>query len=49
MIRPVLIGNIVLILIASALWIGSIHVEEPGRQGLIWVAIVLGMSKTPLS
>jgi low temperature requirement protein LtrA len=34
-----MIGNAIVTLIPAALWIGSIHVEEPARQGLIWPAI----------
>ncbi|KAH8712175.1 bacterial low temperature requirement A protein-domain-containing protein [Phaeosphaeriaceae sp. PMI808] len=40
MVRGSMIGNALLMLIPAALWIGSIHVEEPSRQGLIWVAIL---------
>ena len=38
-----MLGSAFTILVGCALWIGSIHVEEPNRQGLIWVAIVWGM------
>ncbi|KAI9792970.1 MAG: hypothetical protein M1816_001292 [Peltula sp. TS41687] len=41
MIRATLIWNAVIIAMASALWIGSIHVHDPQRQALIWVAISL--------
>jgi len=40
MIRGSMVANAVIVLIPAALWIGSIHVEEPARQGLIWPAIV---------
>lgn len=40
MVRAVLVANVVIMLFASGLWIGSIHVSEPSRQGLIWAAIV---------
>ena len=39
MIRGMLVGNVLLILVASALWMGSIHVEEPKQLILIWLAI----------
>ncbi|KAI9759129.1 MAG: hypothetical protein M4579_002576 [Chaenotheca gracillima] len=42
LIRAAMIQNAVAVLIPSALWIASTHVEEPRRQGLIWVAIALG-------
>jgi low temperature requirement protein LtrA len=43
MIRGSMIGNAVVTLIPAALWIGSIHVEEPARQGLIWPAIAFDL------
>jgi low temperature requirement protein LtrA len=43
MVRGSMIGNGIVALIPAALWIGSIHVEEPARQGLIWVAIVFDL------
>lgn len=43
MVRGSMIGNGVVSLIPAALWIGSIHVEEPAKQGLIWPAIVLDL------
>ena len=43
MIRGSMIGNGTITLIPAALWIGSIHVEEPARQGLIWPAIVFDL------
>lgn len=42
-VRGSMIGNGVITLIPTALWIGSIHVEEPGKQGLIWPAICLDL------
>ncbi len=44
MIRAVLIGHTILVFCACALWIGSIHVHEPERQALIWIAIAIGRS-----
>ncbi|KAF2028544.1 hypothetical protein EK21DRAFT_69518 [Setomelanomma holmii] len=43
MVRGSMIGNGIITLIPAALWIGSIHVEEPARQGLIWPAIVFDL------
>lgn len=43
MVRGSMIGHATVSLIPAALWIGSIHVEEPARQGLIWVAIVFDL------
>jgi low temperature requirement protein LtrA len=43
MVRGSMIGNGVISLIPVALWIGSTHVEEPAKQGLIWVAIVFDL------
>jgi low temperature requirement protein LtrA len=43
MVRGSMVGNGVVSLIPAALWIGSTHVEEPARQGLIWVAIVFDL------
>lgn len=42
MVRGMLIGSAVFILIPSAIWISSIHVEHPARLALIWIAIPLG-------
>ena len=39
MVRFVMIGFGVLIVLSSALWIGSIHVEYPNQLALIWLAI----------
>ncbi|KAI9803543.1 MAG: hypothetical protein M1825_001886 [Sarcosagium campestre] len=41
MIRATLIGNIIVTLISSALWIGSIYVAYPRQLVLIWIAIVI--------
>lgn len=43
MVRASMIGNSIVTLIPIALWLGSIHVEEPSRQGLIWTAIVFDL------
>ncbi|KAJ8115459.1 hypothetical protein OPT61_g2910 [Boeremia exigua] len=43
MVRGSMIGNGIIALIPVALWIGSIHVEDPGRQGLIWIAILFDL------
>lgn len=43
MIRASMIGNGIIALIPVALWIGSIHIGEPGRQGLIWTAILFDL------
>ncbi|KAF3032376.1 hypothetical protein E8E12_001949 [Didymella heteroderae] len=43
LVRASMIGNGVIALIPVALWIGSIHVEEPSRQGLIWTAIIFDL------
>ena len=47
MIRPVMIAHAILVVVASALWIASIHVHEPSRQALIWLAIAFGGSSVP--
>ena len=39
MIRGMLIASTILVACGSALWIGSIHVEDPKRLALIWLAI----------
>ncbi|KAF2182805.1 hypothetical protein K469DRAFT_669244 [Zopfia rhizophila CBS 207.26] len=41
MVRGSIIGNGIVNIIPAALWIGSIHVHEPARQGLIWPAMAL--------
>ncbi|KAF2203314.1 hypothetical protein GQ43DRAFT_479183 [Delitschia confertaspora ATCC 74209] len=43
MVRGSMIGNGVMIIVPAALWIASIHVEEPGRQALVWPAIALDL------
>ncbi|KAF1943360.1 hypothetical protein EJ02DRAFT_400738 [Clathrospora elynae] len=43
MVRGSMIGNGIISLIPAALWIGSIHVEGPSKQGLIWVAIIFDL------
>ena len=43
LIRGAMISNTILILIACALWIGSIHVDGGSRQALIWIAICLDL------
>jgi hypothetical protein len=42
MVRPYMIAQTLLVVIPSALWISSIHVDYPNRLGLIWTAICLG-------
>lgn len=41
MIKGVMISNVIVILIPSALWIASIHVEMPARLGLVFTALFL--------
>ncbi|ORY18017.1 bacterial low temperature requirement A protein-domain-containing protein [Clohesyomyces aquaticus] len=41
MVRGSMIAHGTMSLIPAALWIGSIHVKEPGRQALIWPAVAL--------
>lgn len=41
MVRGSMVGNGMTIIVPAALWIASIHVEEPARQGLIWPAMAL--------
>ena len=43
MVRASMIGNGIIALIPVALWIGSIHIQEPGRQGLIWTAVAFDL------
>jgi low temperature requirement protein LtrA len=40
-VRASMIGNATMTILPAALWIGSIHVEEPTRQALIWPALTL--------
>ncbi|KAK6537795.1 hypothetical protein TWF694_010701 [Orbilia ellipsospora] len=44
MVRATLYGNTIAIIIPSAIWIGSIYVEEPNKLALIWVAIFLDLA-----
>ena len=37
-----MLGTVAIILMSCALYIGSIHVEDPNRLALIWIAIVWG-------
>lgn len=41
MVRSAMVGHGVLNILPAAFWIGSIYVEEPNRQGLIWPALFL--------
>lgn len=41
MVRASLLGNSVMVTLPAALWIGSIHVEGPSKQALIWPALAL--------
>jgi low temperature requirement protein LtrA len=41
MVRPMMITQSAIVLIPSALWIGSIHINMPKRLGIIWTAIFL--------
>jgi low temperature requirement protein LtrA len=41
MVRAVMLASALLIAIPAAFWVGSIHVEEPARQALIWPALIL--------
>jgi low temperature requirement protein LtrA len=41
MVRGVMLLNVIVALIPTALWIASIHVDDGARQGLIWPALVL--------
>jgi low temperature requirement protein LtrA len=43
MVRGCMLGNALLSLIPAALWMASVSVEEPKRQGLIWVAILFDL------
>jgi len=46
MVRGALLLNSAMIIIPSILWIGSIHVEDPGRQALTWTAIAFDLFGT---
>jgi low temperature requirement protein LtrA len=41
MVRSAMLGHGILNIVPAAFWIGSIYVEEPAKQGLIWPALVL--------
>ncbi|MCJ1321518.1 hypothetical protein MMC15_006863 [Xylographa vitiligo] len=43
MIRGMLIGSVILILVPSALWIGSTRADDSTRLALIWVAIPIDL------
>jgi len=43
MVRGSMVANALIMIIPAALWIGSIHIEEPEKQGLIWVAIAFDL------
>ncbi|KAF3941666.1 hypothetical protein ABW19_dt0206078 [Dactylella cylindrospora] len=44
MVKATMYGNAITIVIPAAIWIGSIYVEEPNRQALIWIAIFLDLA-----
>ncbi len=48
-VRGYMLANTILVVIPSALWIGSIHVDYPQRLGLIWTAILFGKIRHPVS
>jgi low temperature requirement protein LtrA len=41
MVRPAMIGSAIVSFIPGLLWIGSIYVEGPDRQAVIWIALFL--------
>ncbi|KAL5415990.1 hypothetical protein PMIN03_002393 [Paraphaeosphaeria minitans] len=41
MVRACMLANAILIIFPAALWIGSVHVEGPVRQALLWPALAL--------
>ncbi|KAI4946479.1 hypothetical protein J4E91_007167 [Alternaria rosae] len=43
MVKGSMLGNALLSLIPAALWMASVSVEEPERQGLIWMAILFDL------
>ncbi|KZF20755.1 hypothetical protein L228DRAFT_284697 [Xylona heveae TC161] len=49
MVRGTMFSNILTILIPSALWIGSIHLSQPIRLVLIWIAIFLDLTGSVIS
>ena len=42
MVRAYMILQTILIIIPSALWISSIHVDYPNRLALVWIALFIG-------
>jgi len=44
MIKGMMYAQGILVLVSSALWIASIHVEMPNRLALIWVAIFIELA-----
>jgi hypothetical protein len=44
MVRSVMIYHTLTILIAAALWIGSIHVSYPNQLALIWIALFIELT-----
>jgi hypothetical protein len=44
MIRPVMIYHVIIMLLAAALWIGSIHVDWPRQLGLIFAALFVDIA-----
>ena len=49
MIRGMLVGSVILILVTSALWIGSTRADDSTRLVLIWLAIPIGKSASILT
>lgn len=47
MVRPYMIVQTLLVVIPSALWVSSIHVDYPNRLALIWIALCLGKVSQP--
>jgi hypothetical protein len=45
MVRAMMITQVIITLIPSALWIASIHVAMPRRLAVIWIAIVIDLCK----
>jgi len=48
MIRGMLIGQVILVIIPSILWIYSIYVEMPDRLALIWISIAIELASPML-
>jgi low temperature requirement protein LtrA len=44
MIRGMMVAHIIMTLISSALWIGSVHVDYPNRLILVWLAIFVDLT-----